>query len=138
MHSHEVPYAKLLPSLVAINTGYFLIQLASVAAKSDIYAQIGKAIRRDAKGVKQVAFIGVTNPLDSTVETPEQVCADLIAASEFIEKDQLRATDDRGFSPFSVGVKPKHGSPDFARGVAFAKIRNRVQGVKMASEKLAV
>ena len=71
------------------------------------------------------------------METPEQVCADLIAASEFIEKDQLGATDDCGFSPSSVDVKPKHGSPDFARELAFAKVRNRVQGVKMASEKLA-
>ena len=37
-----------------------------------MYKQIGQSIRRDAEGVKQVAFIGVTNPLDPQVESPEQ------------------------------------------------------------------
>ena len=70
-----------------MNAGYFLIQLASEKDKAGVYAQIGKAIRRDANGVKQVAFLGVINPLDPTVETPEQVCEDLVVASGFIEKD---------------------------------------------------
>ena len=34
--------------------------------------------------------------------------------------------------------KPKHGSPDVARDVAFAKIANRVEGTRIASEKLGV
>ena len=138
VHSHEVPYANLLPSLFQMNAGYFLIQLASEKDKASVYEQIGKAIRRDANGVKQVAFIGVINPLDPKVETPEQVCEDLVTASKYIQKDQIGATDDCGFSPFSIDVKPKHGSPDFARDVAFEKISNRIKGVKMASEKLGI
>lgn len=138
VHSQEVPYNALLPSLFAMNAGYFLIQLASEKDKSLVYKQIGQAIRRDAKGVKQVAFIGVINPLNPSVETLEQVCADLVEASKFIEKDQLGATDDCGFSPFSIDVKPKHLGPDHARDVAFQKIKARVQGVNMANEKLSV
>lgn len=42
-----------------------------------------------------------------------------------------------GFSPFSIDVKPKHGSPDFARDIAFQKIANRIKGAKMAGEKLS-
>ena len=121
-----------------MNAGYFLIQLASEEDKSSIYEQIGKSIRRDADGVKQVAFIGVTNPLNPKVETPDQVAEDLIEASKYIEEDQLGATDDCGFSPFSIDVKPKHGSPDFAREVAMKKIKARVEGAKMASEKLGI
>ena len=121
-----------------MNAGYFLIQLASEKDKSSIYQQIGKSIRHDADGVKQVAFIGVTNPLDPKVETPEQVAQDLVEASKYIEKDQLGATDDCGFSPFSIDVKPKHGSPDFARDVAMKKIKARVEGARMASEKLRI
>jgi hypothetical protein len=34
--------------------------------------------------------------------------------------------------------KPNHGSPDYAREVAFQKITNRVEGTKMAAEKLGV
>ena len=138
VHSSEVPYSNLLPSLFQMNAGYFLIQLASEKDKSSIYEQIGKSIRRDADGVKQVAFIGVTNPLNPKVETSEQVAQDLVEASKFIEKDQLGATDDCGFSPFSIDVKPKHGSPDFAREVAMKKIKARVEGARMASEKLGM
>ena len=56
----------------------------------------------------------------------------------YIAKDQLGATDDCGFSPFSIDVKPKHGSPDFAREVAMQKIKVRVEGARMASEKLGI
>src|SRR5258706_1809044 len=98
-----------------MNAGYFLIQLASEADKTKVYKEIGQTIRKDANGVKQVAFIGVINPLNPKIETPEEVCAALVEAAEYIPKDQLAATDDCGFSPFSIDVKPKHGSPDFAR-----------------------
>ena len=85
-----------------------------------------------------MAFIGVTDPLNPKVETAEQVAEDLVEASKYIEKDQLGATDDCGFSPFSIDVKPKHGSPDFAREVAMKKIKARVEEAKMASEKLGI
>jgi hypothetical protein len=35
--------------------------------------------------------------------------------------ERLGATDDRGFSPFSIDVEPKHGPPDAARDIAFQK-----------------
>lgn len=43
-----------------------------------------------------------------------------------------------GFSPFSIDDKPSHGSPDFARDIAFQKISSRVKGAKLASERLGV
>ena len=139
VHSGEVPYSSLLPSLFAINAGYFLIQLASEEDRTSIYKQIGEAIRSDANGVKQVAFIGVINPLNPRIETAEEVRDALLEAAKYIPVDQLGATDDCGFSPFSIDVKPKHGQgPDFAREVAFQKIANRVKGARLASEKLGV
>ncbi|KAI4089838.1 MAG: hypothetical protein L6R37_007987 [Teloschistes peruensis] len=121
VHSGEVPYSDLLPSLFTMNAGYFLIQLASEKDKSS------------------VAFIGTINPLSPDVKTPEIVAADLEEAVKCgIPKDQLGATDDCGFSPFSVDVKPKHGSPDFAREMAMKKLAARVKGAKMASEKLGI
>ena len=139
VHSGEVPYSALLPSLFAMNAGYFLIQLASEKDKVSVYTQIGKHIRRDAEGVKQVAFIGTVNPLNPEVETAEMVAKDLEEAVKCgIAKDQLGATDDCGFSPFSIDVKPKHGSPDFAREVAMKKIAARVEGARMASQKLGI
>ncbi|KAI9725075.1 MAG: hypothetical protein M1812_000351 [Candelaria pacifica] len=138
VHSSEVDYSELLPSMFQMNAGYFLIQLASEKDKEKVYKEIGNTIRRDANGVKQVAFVGVVDPLTPNVETPEDICEALVTASKYISKDQLGATDDCGFSPFSIDVKPKHGSPDFARDIAFKKISNRIKGVQMASEKLGV
>lgn len=138
-HSADVPYVALLGTMFNINAGYFLIQLSSEADKEDVYRQIGKRIRSDAHGVKQVAFIGVTNPLDPRVETPEEICEQLVNASRYIPKDQLGATDDCGFSPFSIDAKPRHGGDaDFARDVAFRKIANRIKGAALASRELGI
>jgi methionine synthase II (cobalamin-independent) len=137
-HSADVDYADLLPSMFKMNAGYFLIQLASEKDKERVYKLIGEHSRKDANGVPQVAFIGVINPQDPRVETPQEVCADLMLASKYIPKERLGATDDCGFSPFSIDVKPKHGSPDLARDIAFEKIKSRIEGARMASEKLSL
>jgi methionine synthase II (cobalamin-independent) len=137
-HSADVDYADLLPSMFKMNAGYFLIQLASEKDKERVYKLIGEHSRKDANGVPQVAFIGVINPQDPRVETPQEVCADLMLASKYIPRERLGATDDCGFSPFSIDVKPKHGSPDLARDIAFEKIKSRIEGARMASEKLSL
>ncbi|KFG78698.1 methionine synthase II (cobalamin-independent) [Metarhizium anisopliae] len=112
--------------------------LSSEIDREAMYRIIGESIRQDAEGVKQVAFIGVVSPINPRIETPEEIADQLVMASQYIPIDQMGATDDCGFSPFSIDVKPKHGSPDLARDVAFQKISNRVQGTKMASERLGV
>jgi methionine synthase II (cobalamin-independent) len=137
-HSADVDYADLLPSMFKMNAGYFLIQLASEKDKERVYKLIGEYSRKHANGVAQVAFIGVINPQNPRVETPQEVCDDLLLASKYIPKERLGATDDCGFSPFSIDVKPKHGSPDVARDIAFQKIKSRIEGAKMASEKLGL
>eukprot|EP01103_Thecamoeba_quadrilineata_P020129 TRINITY_DN8482_c0_g1_i1.p1 TRINITY_DN8482_c0_g1~~TRINITY_DN8482_c0_g1_i1.p1 ORF type:complete len:415 (-),score=93.06 TRINITY_DN8482_c0_g1_i1:62-1306(-) len=137
IHSGEVDYAELLPDLFLMNAGYFLIQCASEKDKERVYKLIGENRREDANGVPQYAFIGVINPLNPIIETPEQVCHDLLTAAKYIPPNRLGATDDCGFSPFSVDIKPKHGSPTYARDVAFQKIKNRVEGARLASEILS-
>ncbi|HEY3650509.1 MAG TPA: 5-methyltetrahydropteroyltriglutamate--homocysteine methyltransferase [Streptosporangiaceae bacterium] len=138
VHSADVPYSDLLPSMFGINAGYFLIQLASERDKDRVYQLIGENLRSDADGVAQTAYIGVINPLNPRVESAEEVRDALIRAANFIPKEQLGATDDCGFSPFSIDEKPNHGSPDFARDTAWQKITNRVQGTKLAAEKLGL
>ena len=138
VHSADVPYSDLLPSMFGINAGYFLIQLASERDKDPVYQLIGENLRDDANGVTQMAYIGVINPLNPRVESPEEVRDALVRAASFIPKERLGATDDCGFSPFSIDEKPSHGSPDFARETAWQKITNRVAGTKLAAEKLGV
>ena len=138
VHSADVPYNDLLPSMFKINAGYFLIQMASERDKDPVYESIGKYSRDDANGVSQMCYIGVTNPQNPRVESPQEICDQLVRAADFIPKERLGATDDCGFSPFSIDEKPLHGSPDYARDVAFQKIKNRVEGTRMAAEKLGV
>ena len=78
------------------------------------------------------------DPLNPQVETAQEVCDDLMLASKHIPKERLGSTDDCGFSPFSKDMKPKHGSPDVARDIAFQKIAARIEGTRMASEKLGL
>ena len=138
VHSKEVPYEQLLSHMFDLNVGYFLIQCASEEDKEEVYRLCGKYSREDANGVPQVCFMGVINPLTPEVETAEQVKNDLVTAAKHIPVERLGATDDCGFSPFSRDVKPKHGSPDFARDVAMQKISARLEGAKMASQELGV
>jgi methionine synthase II (cobalamin-independent) len=138
VHSADVPYNNLLPSMFQINAGYFLIQLASERDKDPVYRSIGENLQDDADGVAQMAYIGVINPGNPRIESAEEVRDALARASNFIDKQRIGATDDCGFSPFSIDEKPNHGSPDYARDVAFQKIKNRVEGARMAAEKLGV
>jgi methionine synthase II (cobalamin-independent) len=124
--------------MFGLNAGYFLIQLASERDKDRVYKLIGEHLRTDANGVTQMAYIGVINPLNPRVESPEEVRDALVRAANFIPADRLASTDDCGFSPFSIDEKPNHGSPDFARETAWQKITNRVEGTKLAAEKLGI
>jgi methionine synthase II (cobalamin-independent) len=138
VHSKDVPYEKLLTKMFNINAGYFLIQCASEEDKGKVYKLCGEYRRDDAGGVSQKCFMGVINPLTPEVETPQQVKEDLLRAAEHIGPENLGATDDCGFSPFSRDLKPKHGSPDFARDVAMEKISARLEGARMASDELGI
>jgi methionine synthase II (cobalamin-independent) len=133
VHSADVPYNNLLPEMFKINAGYFLIQLSSERDRDPVYESIGQH-----SGDDQMCYLGVTNPLSPRPESPQEICDKLVRAADFIPKERLGSTDDCGFSPFSIDEKPNHGSPDYAREIAFQKIKARVEGTRMAAEKLGV
>jgi 5-methyltetrahydropteroyltriglutamate--homocysteine methyltransferase len=73
--------------------------------------------------------VGVINPIDPRVETPEEVRDRVLEAAEYIPVEQLGTCDDCGFSPFSDDTTT-------SRETAFAKIRARVQGTALAADVL--
>jgi 5-methyltetrahydropteroyltriglutamate--homocysteine methyltransferase len=75
-------------------------------------------------------FVGVIDPIDPAVETPGQVCERVLRAAEYLPVSQLGTTDDCGFSPFADDAST-------SRDIAFEKIRARVEGTRLAAEKLA-
>ena len=53
----------------------------------------------------------------------------VLEAAEYIPLDQLGTTDDCGFAPFADDTST-------ARSTAFAKIKARVEGTKLAAAQL--
>ena len=138
-HSADVDYAELIPELFQIEAGYFLVQAASERDPDRVARLVGAQLRglREAGRPTPRVLLGVTNPTSPKLETAEQVRDQLVRAARFIPAELLGSTDDCGFSPYLVDEKPRHGSPDFARDVAFAKIAARVRGTALASDELA-
>jgi 5-methyltetrahydropteroyltriglutamate--homocysteine methyltransferase len=123
-HSADVNYAELLPRLFELNVGSFYLQLASEPDRISVLEEIKKHLKPN-----QTAFIGVIDVLDPKIESAEDVRDRVLEAANYIPLNQLGTTDDCGFSPFCDDVST-------TRETAFAKIKARVEGTKLAEEKL--
>jgi 5-methyltetrahydropteroyltriglutamate--homocysteine methyltransferase len=124
-HSADISYADLLPLLFELNAGNFYLEYAGEKDKSSVLASIKENIHPS-----QRVFIGVTNVNDPRVETPEEIRDTILEAAAIIPIGQLGTTDDCGFSPFADDVST-------SRDTAFAKIKSRIEGTKMAEERIS-
>jgi 5-methyltetrahydropteroyltriglutamate--homocysteine methyltransferase len=124
VHSLDVGYAGLLPALFSLKAGNFYVQLASEAEPAAALEVI-----RDHLGADQRVFVGVIDPIDPRVETPEEVRDRVLAAAKYLPADRLGTCDDCGFSPFADDTST-------SRDIAFAKIRARVEGTLLAADQL--
>jgi 5-methyltetrahydropteroyltriglutamate--homocysteine methyltransferase len=121
-----VDYASLMPSLFAQKATNFYIELTGEKDKRRVLGSI-----RDSIKPEQRVFVGVVSPMESRIETAEEVRDRVLEAAEYIPVAQLGTTDDCGFAPFSDDI--------FAtRETAFEKIRIRVAGTGRATATLGV
>jgi 5-methyltetrahydropteroyltriglutamate--homocysteine methyltransferase len=123
-HSADVDYAELLPSLFALEVGNFYIALSGETDRVRVLKIIAQHLRPG-----QRVFVGVVAPIDSRVETAEEVCARVLEAARYLPPDRLGTTDDCGFSPFSDDTSTP-------RETAFEKIRARVVGTALAADSI--
>src|SRR3979490_1413162 len=123
-HSADVDYAELLPSLFELKAGNFYIALSAERDRPHVLKIIRKYLKPN-----QRIFVGVIAPSNPHIETPEEVRDRVLEASGYIPVEQLGNTDDCGFSPFSDNTSP-------TRDTAFAKIRARVHGTKLAEKHI--
>jgi len=123
-HSADVDYTGLLPALFGLKVGRYYVQLASEPDRRSVLASIRRLLKP-----RQLLFVGVTDPINPRVESPEEVRDRVLEAAEFIPIESLGTTDDCGFSPFADDTST-------SRETAFAKIRNRVEGTAMAAKAL--
>ncbi len=125
-HSADIDYADLLPSLFQLKVGSFYIALAGEENRPRVLAIIREHLRPE-----HMVFIGVVSPIRPAIETPEDVCAQIEAAAEYIPLTQLGTCDDCGFAPFA-------DDQTTSRDTAFAKIRARVAGTALAAHRLGL
>jgi methionine synthase II (cobalamin-independent) len=125
-HSADVDYAELLPGLFQLKAGNFYVALAGEPDRAAVLAIIRQCRKPD-----QRVFVGVVAPIDPRVESPEEVSDQVLEAADYIPVDWLGTTDDCGFSPFSDDTST-------SRDTAFAKIRARVEGTRLASRRLGL
>ncbi|WP_214414123.1 cobalamin-independent methionine synthase II family protein [Sphaerisporangium fuscum] len=125
-HSADVDYAGLLPKLFQLKAGNFYIELAGEPDPDRVLGIVAENLR---PGIR--VFVGVTDPIDPVVETPELVRDRVLAAARHIPADQLGTCDDCGFSPFADDTST-------SRETAFAKIAARVRGTALAAEALGL
>lgn len=125
-HSADVDYAEFLPHLFDLNAGIFYIQLASERDRPRVLG----VIKRHAKAGQRI-FVGVTDPINPLVESPEDVRDRVLEAAEYLGVDRLGTTDDCGFSPFGDDTST-------SRDTAFGKIQARVRGTALAAEALGL
>ena len=125
-HSADVDYGQLLPSLFQLKVGNFYVQLASEQDRGRVLGIIKEHAKPD-----QRIFVGVIDPINARIETPEEVRDRVLEAAAFIPPHQLGTTDDCGFAPFGDDAST-------GRDTAFAKISARVAGTKLAAQALGV
>ncbi|MBS2549146.1 cobalamin-independent methionine synthase II family protein [Catenulispora sp. NL8] len=125
-HSLDVDYADLLPQLFRLHVGSFYVQLASEADPDRVLTAIAAELPESA-----TVFVGVIDPIDPRVETPEEVKDRVLNAARYIPVERLGTCDDCGFSPFADDTST-------SRDLAFAKIAARVAGTARAAEQLGV
>jgi 5-methyltetrahydropteroyltriglutamate--homocysteine methyltransferase len=125
-HSADVDYADLLPSLLQLRVTRFYVALAGEPDRVHVL----KILRRYLQPHQRL-FVGVVSPIDPRIEAADEVRDRVLEAAEHIPIAQLGTTDDCGFSPFS-------DDRSTTRETAFAKIRARVEGTRLASAMLGV
>lgn len=123
-HSLDVSYTTLLPMLFKMRAGSFFIELSAEPDPQQVLSLAATYLPESAR-----LYVGVTNPLDPSIETVNTVRDRVLRASEYIPPAQLGTCDDCGFSPFADDVSR-------SRDRAFAKISARVEGTAEASAQL--
>jgi len=125
-HSADVDYAQLLPDLFRLNVGNVYVEMAGEKDRGRVLDIIAEHL-----GPEQRIFVGVIDPIDPSVESPEEVRDRVLEAAERLPADRLGTTDDCGFAPFADDTST-------SRDVAFEKIRARIEGTRLAGERLGI
>ena len=123
-HTHDISLKKILPLLLKTNVQTYLLESSNPRHSHEWQVFEGIKLPND-----KIIAPGVIDSTTNFVEHPEVVKNRLVQFSKVIDKDQLMAGTDCGFSTFA-------GFGNVDENIVYKKLESLVIGTEMASKIL--
>ena len=123
-HSHDISLEKILPLILKANVGTYLLESSNPRHSHEWQAFEGIKLPQD-----KIIAPGVIDSTTNFIEHPEVVKNRLIQFSKVIDKSQLMAGTDCGFSTFA-------GFGNVDEHIVYKKLEALVMGTELANKVL--
>ena len=123
-HSHDISLEKILPLILKANVGTYLLESSNPRHAHEWQAFEGIKLPQD-----KIIAPGVIDSTTNFIEHPEVVKNRLIQFSKVIDKSQLMAGTDCGFSTFA-------GFGNVDENIVYKKLESLVIGTELANKVL--
>ena len=121
-HSHDISLDKILPLVLKANVGTYLLESSNPRHSHEWQAFENIKIPKD-----KIIAPGVIDSTTNFIEHPEVVKNRLIQFSKVIDREQLMAGTDCGFSTFA-------GFGNVDENIVYKKLESLVMGADLASK----
>ena len=121
-HSHDISLDKILPLALKANVGTYLLESSNPRHSHEWQAFENIKVPKD-----KIIAPGVIDSTTNFIEHPEVVKNRLIQFSKVIDREQLMAGTDCGFSTFA-------GFGNVDENIVYKKLESLVIGAKLASK----
>ena len=121
-HSHDISLEKILPLILKANVGTYLLESSNPRHSHEWQAFENIKVPKD-----KIIAPGVIDSTTNFIEHPEVVKNRLVQFSKVIDREQLMAGTDCGFSTFA-------GFGNVDENIVYKKLESLVIGAKLASK----
>ena len=121
-HSHDISLDKILPLVLKANVGTYLLESSNPRHSHEWQAFENIKVPKD-----KIIAPGVIDSMTNFIEHPEVVKNRLIQFSKVIDREQLMAGTDCGFSTFA-------GFGNVDENIVYKKLESLVMGADLASK----
>ena len=121
-HSHDISLEKILPLILKANVGTYLLESSNPRHSHEWQAFESMKVPKD-----KIIAPGVIDSTTNFIEHPEVVKNRLVQFSKVIDREQLMAGTDCGFSTFA-------GFGNVDENIVYKKLESLVIGTELASK----
>ena len=121
-HSHDISLEKILPLILKANVGTYLLESSNPRHSHEWQAFENLKVPKD-----KIIAPGVIDSTTNFIEHPEVVKNRLVQFSKVIDREQLMAGTDCGFSTFA-------GFGNVDENIVYKKLESLVIGTELASK----